>query len=89
MARLVALGWLLDAYRFDRYKDVTWPKAALVCPDGADRADLLRIADAVKLSRDLINTPTSDMGPAELERAARKLAGSHKARIKGGIRQGP
>ncbi len=77
--RLTALGWLLDAYRFDRYRDVSAPDAALVCPPGIDRADLLRIADAAKLTRDLINTPTSDMGPAELEKAARNLARAHKA----------
>ena len=80
--RLVALGWLLDAYRFDRYRDVQAPAAALACPKGADRADLLRIADAVKLTRDLINTPASDMGPIELEQAARALAKTHKAKIK-------
>ena len=80
--KLVALGWLLDAYRFDRYRDVRTPAAALACPKGVDRTDLLRIADAVKLTRDLINTPTSDMGPIELEQAARDLAKTHKAKIK-------
>ncbi|MGI9462542.1 MAG: leucyl aminopeptidase family protein, partial [Aestuariivirgaceae bacterium] len=78
---LVALAWLLDAYRFDRYRDVSTPAAALVCPQGVDRAEILRIAGAVRLTRDLINTPTSDMGPAELEQAARKLARQHKAKI--------
>lgn len=81
-ARLVAIGWLLDAYRFDRYRDVEAPGAALLCPREADRADILRIAGAVKLTRDLINTPTSDMGPAELEQAARSLARRHKATLK-------
>ncbi|MGI9462768.1 MAG: leucyl aminopeptidase family protein [Aestuariivirgaceae bacterium] len=80
--RVVALGWLLDAYRFDRYRDVHAPDAALVCPQGVDRNDVLRMADAVKLNRDLINTPTSDMGPAELEKAARELAKVHKAKVR-------
>ncbi len=79
---LVALGWLLDAYRFDRYHEVSAPAAILACPQGVNRADVLRIADAVRLTRDLINTPTSDMGPAELENAARNLARDHKAKIK-------
>ena len=79
---LVAVGWLLDAYRFDRYKTVEAPGAALACPGAVDRADVLRIAEAVGLTRDLINTPTSDMGPAELEQAARDLARHHKAKIK-------
>ncbi|HKC32874.1 MAG TPA: leucyl aminopeptidase family protein, partial [Xanthobacteraceae bacterium] len=33
------------------------------------------------LARDLINTPANDMGPAELEAAARRLAEQHGARI--------
>ncbi|NNE23443.1 MAG: leucyl aminopeptidase family protein [Rhizobiales bacterium] len=81
-ARLVALGWLLDAYRFDRYRSVTAPGAALVCPQGVNRTEILRIAGAVKLTRDLINTPTSDMGPAELEKAARDLAKANKASVR-------
>ena len=79
---LVAIGWLLDAYRFDRYSKVDQPAAALVCSSGMDRADILRIADASRLTRDLINTPTSDMGPIELEQAARDLAKSSKAKIR-------
>jgi leucyl aminopeptidase len=31
--------------------------------------------------RDLVNTPASDMGPDELEAAARRLAGRHRAKI--------
>ena len=33
------------------------------------------------LARDLINTPANDMGPAQLEQAARKLAARHAASI--------
>jgi len=35
----------------------------------------------VTLARDLINTPANDMGPADLENAARQLAASHGAEI--------
>ena len=38
-------------------------------------------ADAVFLTRDLINTPTNDMGPDALEEAVRSLAGKHKAKV--------
>ena len=34
------------------------------------------------LARDLINTPANDMGPADLEAAARTLAASHNAEIR-------
>src|SRR6202030_3951839 len=51
-------------------------------PDGVDGADLSRIADGVTLARDLINTPANDLGPAELEDAARTLAARHGAAIR-------
>ncbi len=69
-----ALGWLLAGYRFDRYADAKTPKATLVAPEGVDAARLERIAAAEALTRDLINTPASDMGPDDLEGAARLLA---------------
>ena len=79
---LVAVGWLMDAYRFDRYRKIDSPAAALVCSSTMDRPDILRMAEAVGFTRDLINTPTSDMGPIELEQAARQLAKSNKAKIR-------
>lgn len=71
-----ALGWLLSGYRFDRYRPGRKPaaQARLVCPAGLDPARLLAMADGEALTRDLINTPAEDMGPAELEAAAATLA---------------
>ncbi|MGF7158944.1 leucyl aminopeptidase [Rhodoligotrophos appendicifer] len=80
-ARLAALGWLLEAYRFDAYKKLTPSRAALVTPEGVDREEILSQARAVALARDLINTPSNDMGPSELEAAARTLSESHGAVI--------
>ena len=77
-----SLGWLLAAYRFDRYKSATPMGAKLVAPDGVDAARIEIIANGEALTRTLINTPASDMGPAELEQAARDLAGEHGAEIK-------
>ncbi len=71
---LAALGWLLQAYRFDRYRKSVTPAARLVLPEGVDGAELLRIAESVALARDLVNTPANDMGPAEIETAIRALA---------------
>lgn len=76
-----ALGWLLETYRFDRYKDQTPARAALVAPDGVDAHRLEIIAEGEFLTRDLINTPAADLGPDALEAAARKLADSHGATI--------
>ena len=76
-----ALGWLMAGYRFDRYAKNAAPKAMLVAPDGVDAARLQAIAAGEALTRDLINTPASDMGPAELEAAARALADEFGATV--------
>lgn len=70
------LAWLLSGYRFDRYRPGRKPVAVarLVCPEGLDRARLLAMAEGEALTRDLINTPAEDMGPAELEAAMTELA---------------
>jgi leucyl aminopeptidase len=77
------LSWLLGAYRFERYKSakgvVSEGKARLVWPSSVDRRRLLAIAEPIWLARDLINTPANDMGPAELEAAARDMAETHGA----------
>ena len=50
-------------------------------PPGVDGEELSRIAENLFLARDLVNTPANDMGPAELEAAARALAKRHGAKI--------
>ena len=55
------------------------PEARLICPAVLDRQAVLRVAHGVALTRDLVNTPANDMGPAELEAAARRLADHHGA----------
>lgn len=76
-----ALGWLLANYRFDRYAPGAVPSRHLVAPSGVD-ADKLEIqAAAEALTRDLVNTPTADMGPQELEAATRALASRFGAEI--------
>jgi leucyl aminopeptidase len=78
-----ALAWLLSAYHFDRYRPgrAAPDRAMLVCPAGLDAASLLAMADGEALTRDLINTPAQDMGPAELEAATRDLAARHGATV--------
>jgi len=73
-ARLAALAFALGSYRFARYRKADNPEVRLVPPDGVDAAELARMAEAACLARDLINTPSNDMGPAELEAAAREVA---------------
>ena len=76
-----ALGWLLAGYVFDRYRAQTVPGAQLVAPEGVDAARIEAIAAGECLTRDLINTPTSEMGPAELEAACVAMAAEHEAEI--------
>jgi leucyl aminopeptidase len=78
---LAALGFLLGSYHFTRYKCKSLKNVQLVAPQGADADAVSRVAEGVCLARDLINTPANDMGPAELEQAARDLAAKHGAAI--------
>src|SRR5262245_29733119 len=78
-ARLSALAFALGSYRFGRYRKPDDQSPRLEVPEGVDAEDLTRIVEGVFLARDLINTPANDMGPAELEEAARTLANRHGA----------
>lgn len=80
----VALAWALGTYAFKRYKNGGKAKQhpRLVLPEGADGEAASTAARAIELARDLINTPASDMGPAELEAAARQVAMESGARCK-------
>ena len=73
-ARLATLAFALGSYRFNRYRRTDTPEARLVPPDGVDVDDITRIAAATAMARDLINTPSNDMGPEELASAAEGLA---------------
>jgi leucyl aminopeptidase len=81
-ARLAALGFALGSYRFTRYRKGDASEVRLVPPDGVDATELTRMAEAAALARDLVNTPSNDMGPAELEAAAKQLALRHGAQFK-------
>jgi leucyl aminopeptidase len=74
--RLAALAFALGSYRFGRYRKADKPDVRLVAPAGLDIADIERMAAAACLARDLINTPSNDMGPEELAEAARQMAES-------------
>ena len=73
---VACLGWGLGSYRFDRYRSAERSAARLVI-DMASQADALAIIAASQQVRDLINTPSQDMGPADLEAAVRALAETH------------
>jgi len=71
---LAALGFRLGTYRFDRYKPKGKDAPVLLPPEGADAAEVERLAKNVFFARDLINTPTNDLGPEAFEREIRRFA---------------
>ena len=79
----VALGWALGTYAFNLYREKKKEsRARLVWPESADRGLVERLAGAICLARDLINTPASDLGPAELAEAAEQVAAAAGAKCR-------
>lgn len=73
-AAALALGWGIGSYRFDRYRKAPRAPARLAIRIDDDTVALIQACGRV---RDLVNTPTQDMGPDELEAVARELAQAH------------
>ena len=80
-ANRLSLGYGLGSYRFERYRSDTSAAPKLLIPQDADAADIKRQLAGVFLARDLINIPTNDMGPEQLEAAMRALAEHYKAEM--------
>ncbi|WP_138470952.1 M17 family metallopeptidase [Poseidonocella sp. HB161398] len=77
-----ALGWLLAGYAYSLKSGAEAPKmASLLPPEGVDAARITAIAQGECLTRELINTPSNRMGPAELQAAAEALAAEHGASV--------
>jgi leucyl aminopeptidase len=76
-----AVRWALAQYRFDAYKKQERGPRILIVNE-QDLKDIIPMAEAIFLVRDLINTPTSDMGPKELAQAALQLAKVHGGHVK-------
>ncbi len=80
-ANRLSLGYGLGSYRFERYRGATKDAPTLLIPSDADAADIRRQLAGVFLARDLINTPTNDMGPEALEEVFRALGEHYKAKV--------
>ena len=77
--RALQLGWGLGSYDFDRYRKAKPARARLAL--AATDAEALDVLAATARVRDLVNTPTQDMGPDQLEAVARGIAEAHGARF--------
>lgn len=76
-------GWVLSQYRFARYMSDPkphCPRVLLTAQAGRIEAVLAETA-AEMLVRDLVNTPSEDMGPAALEAECERLAKAHGAEL--------
>jgi leucyl aminopeptidase len=78
---LATLAWLLGSYAFTRYRAKPAKTARLVVWEGVEAEEVTRVAQAVATGRDLINTPANDLGPEEIEAAARAVAQAHGAEL--------
>ena len=76
-----AMSWALGGYAFERYKKAKrQPAELMLAPGDAARRGLL-LAAAVAATRDLVNTPAEDLGPAELAAAVKAAAKAHGAKF--------
>ncbi|MCO5732774.1 M17 family metallopeptidase [Rhizobium sp. SSA_523] len=75
----LALGFGLGTYSFDTYRSEKPPQARLSLSGEIDMDALQRTVSAVFLARDLVNTPTNDMGPERLDAVFHALADHYGA----------
>ena len=66
-----AFAWDLGGYQFTRYRKAKRKPSDLQVERSARVGEALEMARAVRLVRDLVNTPAEDMGPGELSDAVR------------------
>ncbi|WP_417319973.1 leucyl aminopeptidase family protein [Emcibacter sp.] len=77
-----SLGWALGQYQFENYLKAKNNKTSrLYLPETQDRSLIASIVRSTFLVRDLVNTPTCDMGPDELAAAASEIAREFSASI--------
>jgi len=69
-----AFAWDLGGYQFTRYKKAKRKPSDLQLEASPRVKEALDMAQAVRLVRDLVNTPTEDMGPEHLSDIAREQA---------------
>jgi leucyl aminopeptidase len=75
-----SLGWGLASYRFERYKASGKPRPTLLLADDIEQ-DARALLEAQCLVRDLVNTPTEHMGPADLANAVEQQADLFDAEV--------
>lgn len=69
-----ALAFAMQSYRFTRYRKNDNAQPVLVVGDAAARQRASILAKAIYMARDLVNTPTNDLGPEQLHAAIETVA---------------
>ncbi|HBR67942.1 MAG TPA: leucyl aminopeptidase [Rhodospirillaceae bacterium] len=75
------IGWALACYRFDAFRGNGRRLPALLWAPKTDKARVNAFVENICMLRNLVNMPSNNMGPEEVEKAARNLATPHKAVI--------
>jgi leucyl aminopeptidase len=73
------LGWGLGSYRYTRFRNAARAPAQLVA-DALDADIAAQIAACARV-RDLVNTPTEQLGPEEMDAIVREIAATHGADV--------
>ena len=71
-------GWLMGQYKFTRYLEAPSEGPRVLLTDEPAKIDqMVMLAEATALVRDLVNTPPVDCGPPALEAEAERIAKAH------------
>ncbi|KZZ61761.1 leucyl aminopeptidase [Oleiphilus sp. HI0125] len=73
-----AVSWGLGAYEFSQYKKTSKEKALLAIDDESLLSEANNMVESIVLTRDLINTPASDMMPEDLAQTMQALASAYE-----------
>lgn len=76
----LAIVWGLGAYQFTKYKKPTRKPAQLLLKNNIDA--ISNTVESIYLVRDLINTPTDDLGPTEFSAIAKELSDEFNMQFK-------
>ncbi len=76
------IGFALSNYVFDHYKKASKTSISIVWPKNIDKKYIMAYSEATFLARNLINIPANDMGPDEMEGAAKIIAETTETKIK-------
>jgi leucyl aminopeptidase len=76
------IGWGWGCYKFDFYKEKKVKLPGLLWSKGVDKTRISAHTEAVNTLRNLVNTPSNDCGPDELESFTKILAERFGADVK-------